>query len=90
MGQQVLFDADGRTIRVVNTVDVEPVLAAIKERSAHYTENFGGAGKYLGTVPNIIAQQWANECGAAIGTREWAQYARGKLKDGTWKRLTGN
>lgn len=45
---------------------------------------------WLGTVPLIIAEQWAKDCGAAVGTKEWGAYARRKLKDGTWRKLTAN
>lgn len=87
--EKILFDSDGRTMRIVKTQDVEPLLDALKERSAHYTTNLGGAGKYLGSVPPIIAVEWSRQCGAAIGTREWTEYARKMLKSGNFDRLRG-
>ena len=89
--EKYLYDAHDNVIRVVRTADVEPQLDAIAAIRDHIRPNTGpGEGKYLGTIPNIIAAQWAKECGAAIGTKEWGKYAKRKLADGSWKRLTGN
>lgn len=87
--EKFLFDADGNTVRVIRTQDTEPILDALKERSTHYTTNLGGSGKYLGTIPPIVAVEWAKECGAAIGTKEWLVYAKKKLKSNEWLRLKG-
>lgn len=34
---------------------------------------------YLGSIDPITAANWARECGAAIGTKEFAQFAKKKL-----------
>lgn len=88
--EKYLYDQHEQVHRVVRTADVQGELDAIAGLREHIVPNTGPAqGKYLGTVPNIIAVQWAKECGAAIGTKEWGKYAKTKLADGTWKKLTG-
>lgn len=44
---------------------------------------------YLGSVDEITAGNWATECGAAIGTKEWNQYAKKQLLDGKYALFAG-
>lgn len=39
------------------------------------------ATRYVGSIDAITAEQWAKECGAAIGTQEFALYCQRKLMD---------
>ena len=43
--------------------------------------------RWVGSVPLVIAEQWSRECGAAIGTHEYATYLRRKLSDPDYKNL---
>ena len=43
---------------------------------------------YLGSVPLVLAQQWAKECGHAVGTRDFAEFAKKKLMDGEYSSLS--
>ena len=45
--------------------------------------------KYRGSIPLLLAQRWAVECGSAIGTREFNAYAWKKMQDSDYKRLAG-
>jgi hypothetical protein len=86
--ERLVLDSDGKSFHFVKRQDVQGVLDAAKDAAEVLRPNTGPAGgKYLGTVPILIAQQWAKECGASVGSREWAKYAKDKLKDGTWARL---
>jgi hypothetical protein len=86
--EKLFLDSDGKSVHFVKRQDVQAVIDAAKDARETLRPNTGPVGgKYLGTVPVLIAQQWAKECGAAVGSREWATYAKGKLKDGTWARL---
>lgn len=72
----------------IKTQDVTEILRAAHEAKDMFKKDTGPVqGRYLGTVPVIIAQQWAKECGHAIGTKEWAKYAKTKLKDGEYSKL---
>lgn len=44
----------------------------------------GRLGTYLGSIDPITAAQWSKECGSAIGTKEFALYAKRKLMSGDW------
>jgi hypothetical protein len=43
--------------------------------------------RYMGSVPVVQALIWSKECGAAVGTREWAEYARKKMETGGFSKL---
>ena len=43
---------------------------------------------YLGSIPMNIAGRWARECGAGIGTQEFAEYAKKKLMGGEYAKLS--
>jgi hypothetical protein len=88
ISEKLYLDADGKSFHFVKRQNVQSILDAAKDAAETLRPNTGPVGsKYLGTVPVLIAQQWSKECGAAIGSREWAAYAKTKLKDGTWARL---
>jgi hypothetical protein len=36
----------------------------------------------VGSIPFVVAEQWSRECGAGIGTQEFAAYCKRKLMDG--------
>lgn len=76
------------SMQIQKTQDVEQVLAAAQGARELIGRDSGPAGgRYIGTIPIVIAQHWAKECGAAVGTREWAQYSKIKLKDPNWAGL---
>lgn len=86
--ERLITSASDGTFSFLKTQDVTPVLDAAKDAREHLRRDTGPIqGRYLGTVPVLVAQQWAKECGAAIGTKEWAAYAKKKLADGTWAKL---
>ena len=43
---------------------------------------------YLGSVPTVIAQMWARECGHAIGTVEFGEFAKKRILDPNYKRFS--
>ena len=87
--ERYVTDADGKVARqVVQDAQgiVDGIAAArdiIKPRTAP------GDGTWVGTVPIILAQTWAKECGAPIGTKEFNQYLMKKLLDGEFAKLRG-
>jgi hypothetical protein len=38
--------------------------------------------RLAGRIDAVTAEQWSRECGAAIGTQEFALYCKRKLMDG--------
>jgi hypothetical protein len=49
-----------------------------------------GDTHYVGSVPVVLAQTWARECGAGIGTREFAEYAKKKILSNEFTLLRGD
>lgn len=88
--ERVLIDPSSAKgeFAIVKTQNVKEVLRAAEMARDVLKKDTGPVqGRYLGTVPVLVAQQWAKACGAAIGTKEWAAYAKKQLKDGTWAKL---
>jgi hypothetical protein len=71
---------------VLYSVEQQEVQDLLDENRALATlgegRTFGHARwRKLGSIPIVIAEQWARECGARIGTPEFAAYVRRKLLD---------
>lgn len=75
---------DGKLI-MLKTQDVSADL----ERAAMLrdTHRNGGDMRLAGTIPAVVAETWARECGSAIGTAEFAEYVKGKLMNGEFAKL---
>ena len=79
-------DESGNITRKVHQ-DVEGIQNAVRgavDMGLHKQAN----RHYLGSVPMVIASKWAKECGASIGSREFAEYAKRKLMDGDYSKLS--
>ena len=77
-----MFEEDGnlhisRSQDVKSLIDNNAALADIAP-SMHGEAKFRLAGR----IPFVIAEQWSTECGAGIGTKEFALYCKKKLMNG--------
>ena len=61
------------------------VVDAVKEAAEQRSR--GDGARYLGSVPEIVCEVWAKECGAAIGTPEFRAYAKKMLMTGEFQKL---
>lgn len=82
-----MVEQDG-LLHIQRSQDVQSLLddnaqLASSAPSAHGDAKFRLAGR----IPFVIAEQWSAECGAGIGTQEFAQYVKKKLLDGDFARL---
>lgn len=83
------LDRGDQLLRFVKKQTISDLFfAAVRARkeSVHPTSLM----KYRGSVPMLVAQQWAKECGAAIGTRVWRQYAGNQLDKRDYAKLRGD
>jgi hypothetical protein len=72
---------------VINrTQDVQFILDD-NQRIAQETAHHRGDMRLAGRIPFVVAETWARECGARIGTKEFAEYCKGKLMDGEFAKL---
>ncbi len=80
--------AEDNKIQVVRSQDVSGILKEIHELRDHVPSMHGDAkARWVGSIPLVIAEQWSRECGASIGTQEYAKYIRRKLSDPDYKKL---
>lgn len=78
---------DGR-MHIKRTQTVDPkFFDAI--RTLRETTDTPGPLRYRGSIPLTLAGQWARECGFAIGTKGFNEYAHRKMQSGEYRRLTG-
>lgn len=68
--------------------EVDDIVAGVK--SASDVMKRGKDQHYVGSVPLLVAQLWAKECGAPIGTREYSMYAAKRLKSSEYQSLQAN
>ncbi len=66
---------------LIKTQDVEPIMDTIKAIPdlSRRKANTQVASRLLGTIPTIIAVNWAKESGTTIYSREFFAYARKQL-----------
>ena len=80
--------AEDNKVQVVRSQEVSGILKEIHEQRDHITSMHGDAkARWVGSIPLVIAEQWTRECGASIGTQEYAKYIRRKLSDPDYKKL---
>lgn len=76
--------------QIVRVQDCEAMLTAIRETSDHMVKavNTQNSHNYIGSVPNIVALNWAQEWGVKLYSREWLAKTRHRLKhDPDWRSL---
>ena len=62
---------------------LEGLIAQNRFEAEHAPSMHGDAAiRKIGSIPLVVAETWSRECGAAIGTHEFAEYCKKKLMDG--------
>ena len=79
--EDVYEDAEGLHVRKIN-----PDISSLFERNkamADIAPSMSGhaATRYVGSIDALTAENWAKECGSAIGTPEFMAYCKRKLLD---------
>ncbi len=75
-------DADGN-VTIQKVLDATPIIEAVKmssEIEAPFRNDRGYL--HLGSIDPLTAANWAKECGCAIATKEFNEYAKKKLMSG--------
>lgn len=73
---------DGRLV-IKRSQDVQALIDQNRHEAQEAPSMFGQARvRKLGSIPFVVADQWSRECGAAIGSQEFAEYAKKKLMSG--------
>ena len=85
--RQKAYNQDGKLV-FERSVDAEPVMEGVKALHEASSGRAGPAGaRYLGSIDPITAANWRRECGYAIGTKGFADYAKKKIMDGEFARF---
>lgn len=82
------FDLIDGKIHIRRTQDVQSLIDLNKHEAEAAPSMFGQARvRKLGSIPFVVAETWSRECGAAIGTKEFALYCKRKLMDGDFAKF---
>lgn len=82
-----MIEQDGKLI-VSRSQSVESLLDDNKALADIAPSMHGDAAfRLVGRIPLVVAEQWAAECGEAVGTQGFAAHVRKKLADGDFARL---
>ena len=77
-----MIEQDGKLI-VNRQQDVEGLIEQNKIEAEIAPSMHGDAAvRKVGSIPFVVAEEWSRECGAGIGTKEFALYCKKKLMDG--------
>jgi hypothetical protein len=74
---------------VQRSQDVQRILDFNKERNID-GHNRNSEMRLAGSIPFVIAEMWAKECGAKIGSQEFMEYVKMTLMSGEFSKLVAN
>ena len=79
------FDLVDGKLHINRQQDVRSLIDLNKHEAEVNPSMFGAARvRKIGSIPLVVAETWSRECGAAIGSKEFAEYAKKKLMSGDW------
>jgi hypothetical protein len=77
-----MIEQEGKLI-INRQQDVEGLIEQNKIEAEIAPSMHGDAAvRKVGSIPFVVAEEWSRECGAGIGTKEFALYCKKKLMDG--------
>jgi len=77
-----MIEDDGK-LRIVRSQNVKSLIEQNRVEAELMPRMFGDAAwRKVGSIPFTLAEEWSKECGAGIGTHEFALYCNRKLLDG--------
>ena len=84
---ETMVEDDGKLI-INRSQDVQALLDRNKAEADVAAGSVGHAGfRKVGSVPLVLAETWAKECGFAVGTQGFAAHVKTKLMDGSYSKL---
>lgn len=82
-----MIEDDGK-LHIKRHQDTSAVIDHVKNMRDIAPKMFGDAAwRYIGEIPMVLAEQWSQECGATIGSKEFTLYCKRKLMDGDFAAL---
>lgn len=87
MIKEKMIEQDGK-LHIVKEQRVKEMLDSIQKIRDYVPNSHGDhRGRWVGSVPLVLAEEWARESGTQIGTQEFAAYLKRKLSDPDYKNL---
>ena len=74
---------------VKRSQDIQSILDFNKERNID-GHNRKSDMRLAGSIPFVVAEMWARECGSKIGSQEFGEYVKKKLMSGDFSKLIAN
>jgi hypothetical protein len=81
MREQTRYVEGSDATHVVTSINADPFIEGVKALSEKHSKTAKTpiGSRYVGSIDPVTAEVFARECGAAIGTREFAIYAKKRL-----------
>jgi hypothetical protein len=77
-----MVEADG-LLHVQRQQDVQSLIDLNKHEAETLPSMYGQAAvRKIASIPLVVAEEWSRECGARIGSPEFARYCDKKTQDG--------
>jgi hypothetical protein len=77
---------DDKSFSIVKKQIVDDVIDGVARMEAPRRPKGDGV-RYVGSVPILVNQIWAKECGAPVGSKEFLKYAHHKLTNGDYSKF---
>jgi hypothetical protein len=87
--ERSFFDSDG-VLHIQKTIDIEPIMDAVKSYGDFIDKHTQRkqSQRIIGSLDPFTALAWSKECGAAVGTKEFAAFAMKRIKgDSDYRRF---
>ena len=85
--KETMVEDDGK-LTIHKTQDVQALLDRNKAEADVASNGLGDANfRKVGSIPMVLAETWAKECGCAVGTPGFAAHVKTKLMDGDYAKL---
>lgn len=78
---------DGQGFQIVTSQDAEPVLNSVRVARDAQRSTRGHDFRFVGSVPLVLAQQWATESGTTLFSPEYNAYVAKKLNSNEFQKL---
>ena len=92
MSQNVIdtsYHTEDDKLIIRRSQDVQRILDFNKERNID-GHNRKSDMRLAGSIPFVVAEMWAKECGAKIGSQDFLAHVKKKLLSGDFSKLVAN
>lgn len=84
--KEEIVEEDGK-LHFKRSIEVDTLIEGVAERmerESHNTREGVVGARYMGSIDEITALNWAKECGARMYSKEWLAHAKKKIASGDY------